>query len=56
MFTPHSALGPEISLEKQNFFLPQPPRDYCRLFPVTEIKTNFKRGGLESVGKVKNEH
>jgi hypothetical protein len=42
-FTALSAPGPEISLEKQNFFSPQPPSIYCRPFPVTEIKTNFKR-------------
>jgi hypothetical protein len=54
-FTAHSAPGPEISLEKQNFVSPQPPRISCLLFPVTEIKTNFKGRGLESVGKVKDE-
>jgi len=54
-FTAHSAAGPEISLEKQNFLLPQPPRIYSRPFPVTEIKTNFKGRGLKPVGKIKDE-
>lgn len=54
-FTARSAPGPEISLEKQNYVFPQPPSIYCRPSPVTEIKTNFKKRGLESAGKVKVE-